>query len=349
MDHFPLVTFAGNPYELGQAHGMTFREAIRAQVAETLAAAKATGGLESEAALAWAKDQAPRIHALGPHWIDELRGLADGAGISPAEAIALQVRPGTGFMPEGCTSFAASGDATDDGAPLAGQNRDLTPAYRPRMFLMRLRPIGRPPLLMHSVPGELGGVGMNAVGLSVFANSLWARSGRTWMAPPILRRAVLECGDAEEAAALIGRMDGPAVGNFLLADAAGRIRNVEVLPEGVAVIARDQGVYAHANNCTDAGLKPCEVEAARTPAPGTEGRRAWFQAALDERAGRLTLDDLKHLASDHRPAPEAICRHAGPTSAWETAATTIAQPSTGRLHISFGPPCEGRFVSHPVA
>jgi hypothetical protein len=128
MDHFPLVAFAGTPYEIGRAHGVRFCDAIRSQVAETLAAADKGGGLAREAALGWALEQLPRIEALGPHWIDELRGLAVGAGISLAEAVALQVRPGTGFMPAGCTSFAACGDATSDGKPLAGQNRDLVPA-----------------------------------------------------------------------------------------------------------------------------------------------------------------------------------------------------------------------------
>ena len=72
----------------------------------------ADSGLTAEAALEWTSQQRPRVQAIAPHWIDELQGLAQGAGIRSDEALALQLRPGTGGLPEGCTSFAAVGDAT---------------------------------------------------------------------------------------------------------------------------------------------------------------------------------------------------------------------------------------------
>jgi len=48
------------------------------------------------------------------------------------------------------------------------------------MCVLLLRPRGRAALLMHSVPGELGGVGINEHGVAVFANSLWPKAGRNW-------------------------------------------------------------------------------------------------------------------------------------------------------------------------
>jgi isopenicillin-N N-acyltransferase-like protein len=341
MTHFSVARFEGDDFELGRQHGEQFAEQVGVQLAETLAAA-VTSGLPRDAALAWSAAQLPRIAASGPHWIDELRGLAAGAGISLAEAAALQVRPGSGAMPEGCTSFAAAGDATADGCPLAGQNRDVVPAYRRRMFVAIVRPRSRPAIVMHHVPGELGGVGMNAHGVCVLANSLWATSGRTWMAPPILRRAVLECATADEAAERVRAMAGPAVGSFLIADAAGRIRNVECLPEAVAVIARDRGVYAHANNCTVPETRP--HEAARTPAPGSENRRVCMQSLLEREAGRLSVAGAKALLSDHSSQPEPLCRHASSERQWETAAAVVFELARGRMHLSYGPPCGGRFA-----
>jgi hypothetical protein len=69
---------------------------------------------------------------------------------------------------------------------------------------------------------------------------------------------------------------------------------------------------------------------------------------LEEIAGRLSVEELKRLASSHRPASEAVCRHAIDGSPWETAATMICEPALQRLHISFGPPCEGRFSMHTI-
>jgi isopenicillin-N N-acyltransferase-like protein len=280
-------------------------------------------------------------------WTEELQGLADGAEIPLAGAVALQVRPGTGFMPEGCTALAVSGDAGATGVPLGAQNRDLVPAYRGRMAVLLLRPTGRPAVLMHAVPGELGGVGMNEHGVAVFANSLWAKTGRNWQAPPVTRRALLECASADEAARRACAMDGPAVGSFLVVDATGRIRNLEILPQALAVIARDHGVFAHANHCLDAGLQRHEADI--SPSPGSPGRCARMQGLLDAAAGRITVEDVKRLLADHTGRPEPICRHAEGAAEWETAAALIAEPAARTLHLSYGPPCEGGFATYRFA
>ena len=99
----------------------------------------ADSGLTAEQALDWTRQQRPRVQAIAPHWIDELQGLAQGAGIRFDEALALQLRPGTGGLPEGCTSFAAVGSATTNRQTIAGQNRDLGEPYLHRMFLAVLQ------------------------------------------------------------------------------------------------------------------------------------------------------------------------------------------------------------------
>lgn len=147
MRHFPFFEIGGTPYVVGRGHGECVREAIHRQLEECLTAGSRQGGLSREQALAWAMGQLPKIEALGgATWVDELRGLADGARIPLAGALALQVRPGTGFMPEGCTALGVSSDASAAGFPLGAQNRDLVPAYRDRMSVLLLRPTGKPAL-----------------------------------------------------------------------------------------------------------------------------------------------------------------------------------------------------------
>jgi len=346
MDHFPYYEFEGDPYSVGHAHGKRLQASIRRQVDETLNASKILGMTRSQA-LDWALDQVPRLDALGGEvWMEELKGLADGADIPLAAAVALQVRPGSGFLPEGCTALGVSGDASATGQPIGAQNRDLVPAYRPRMVLLQLRPRGRPAMLMLSVPGELGGVGMNEHGVAVFNNSLWSQGDRHWQAPPLTRRALLECASAEEAATKMSAMKGPAIGNFLVIDAAGRLRDFEVLSPGTAVIARDRGILVHGNHCLDRRLRPHEVEP--SPAPGSPGRCERMQSLLQAAAGALNVEEVKHVLADHSGNPEAICRHAKGKGEWETAAAIIAEPASRTLHLSYGPPCERRFASYRI-
>jgi hypothetical protein len=344
-DHFPFFEFCGEPFELGHAHGEALGEAVRRQAADTLGAAAAQG-MTREAALDWSLAQLPKIERLGPHWIDELRGLAAGAKITLGEAAALQVRPGTGKMIGGCTSIAATGSATADGRPLGAQNRDFFFGFRERTVITRLRPAGRPAILMHTVPGELGGTGMNGDGLALFANSLWARGSRSWMGIPVLRRAILETADAQAAVELARAMDGPAVGSFLLVDAAGRIRNLEIMPERLAVAAQDAGVYVHTNHCLD--LEQQALETLPLQSPGSPGRCTTMQASLDAEAGRIDVAAMKRMLAQHTPSLEQICRHATKAGEYETAATSICETAERRMHVGYGPPCEGRWVTYEV-
>ena len=345
MEHFPYLELTGDPYEIGRGHGERLRAAIHLQLSEALGHASRQAGMGRAQALDWSAAQLPKIERVGgADWIAELQGLADGARMSLAEAAALQVRPGTGFMPEACTSLGIACDASATGQALGAQNRDLAPEYRRRMALLLLRPRGKPALLMHSVPGEIGGVGMNSQGVAVFANSIWARSDRNWQAPPLTRRAILECASAEEAAERVRAMDGPAVGSFLVIDRSGHVRNLEVLPQAQAVIARDRGVFVHANHCLDASLLPHEAE--RTPAPGSPARCARAQDLLEAAAGRVSVETLRTILADHAGRPEPICRHASSSSAWETASCLIADLGARTLLLSYGPPCEGRYVTY---
>jgi isopenicillin-N N-acyltransferase-like protein len=344
-DHFPFYEFAGTPYELGRAHGEQLAPAVRRQVDDVLHIA-AQAGQDRPAALAWSMELLPRIERLNPALVDELRGLADGAGIALAEAIAIQSRPGTGRMLGGCTSLAASSTATSDGSPIGAQTRDLYHGFRERMVITLLRPRGGTPLLMHTVPGELGGTGLNGHGLALFANSIWARAGRTWMGTPLLRRTLLETPDAEAAAECVRAMDGPAVGNFLLVDAAGRIRNCEIMPEGPIVAAQDGGTYAHTNHCLDVVQRAREERPYSMP--GTVDRCRRMEAALAAADGRLDVAAVKAALSLHEPQIEAICRHATGPGEYETAAASIVETAMRRLHISYGPPCEGRFKTYSL-
>ena len=80
VDEIPLVVVAGTPYEMGYALGHLMKQEVRGQLERFLSATqRAEKGLYSDARLdaAWAAT-APYTH---PRFVEELRGLADGAGV----------------------------------------------------------------------------------------------------------------------------------------------------------------------------------------------------------------------------------------------------------------------------
>ena len=83
------------------------------------------------------------------------------------------------------------------------------------------------------------------------------------------------------------------------------------MPQALAVTARDRGVFAHAHHCLAATMAPYEAE--RLPSPGSPGRCVRMQALLEESAGKITVEDIKHMPADHaapqsRTAPQGEVR-----------------------------------------
>ena len=76
---------------------------------------------------------------------------------------------------------------------------------------------------------------------------------------------------------------------------------------------------------------------------------------FDEKLGKITLDDVKAVLSDHGTPPASICRHPhdgpgdeGLPNTGYTAASLIAEPAAGRLHISFENPCENDYAVYSL-
>lgn len=86
---------------------------------------------DREQAIACSKKYLSNVKAFDPQGIERVRGMADGAGISFDEAFAIHCYmeliinfPHLAGM---CTSFAATGPATENGITMLGQNIDWHP------------------------------------------------------------------------------------------------------------------------------------------------------------------------------------------------------------------------------
>src|SRR4051812_9581077 len=99
---YPLFSARGAHRELGRQHGEQAREQVR-------------GFLDYLAHLLRLSREQLHFRSLGflplfeeycPHLVDEIRGLAEGAGIPLAEALAVQIRGELGAVQdEACTTF----------------------------------------------------------------------------------------------------------------------------------------------------------------------------------------------------------------------------------------------------
>ena len=210
----PLVRVSGGPYERGRQHGRACGDLIRRYPEVLLevisvegrwrALDRASAPGKREDLLSRAMTFLPAMEAFAPHLVEEIRGIADGAKVSFAEALLVNVRAEVmGAASEAlCTSFALSREATADGTIFSGQNLDQHPANRDLMIVLHVEPDQGPAILMCTFAGLVGYPGINSLGVSLVQNALsthdWRRDG---MPHYLLKRVLLEQQDVRSCTA----------------------------------------------------------------------------------------------------------------------------------------------------
>jgi len=128
---FPAFEFRGTHREAGRQHGEALRELIAGHLEIVYERAGRRAGLSPEQTRDLALAFEPHIRTYAPGFMEEVEGLAEGAGLEKAEALLLQVRqeaihtahlgagagtPGAPPLVEDeCTTFAVTAPYTTAG------------------------------------------------------------------------------------------------------------------------------------------------------------------------------------------------------------------------------------------
>jgi hypothetical protein len=338
---FPLLEVKGTAYEMGRQHGEQAGDLVEKYILliERLA------GKPREVLCRNAERFLEAIERLSPKYLEEVRGLAEGARISFPEALLCQVRTQALYGGEGgCTTFALRGEATLDGKVLAGQNQEFEPEFSEVAMLLRVCPTdGRPRALMLTFAGQLGYSGINEFGVAHFANSLFNCPLRPGLPPYPMKRAILEQKTVRDAVALLERHNASSAGNLMMADGQGEIADVEYRPEGVALYQDEHpDMLVHSNHYLAPKFVPCEDNTV----PDSPARLCRMRALLKNSWGKISVDVLKEILADHEGDPAAICRHGA--SNWHTVFGYIAEPARRVLHMRKGHGCLGTWAEYEV-
>lgn len=337
--------FAGSHGAIGRQRGAAFGQALR------LARSRFT---------AWPPqvrrrmdDLVPRFEAaLGrtaPELTEELRGVADGAGLAYAEVLRLELAEEVG-APGGCSQIALRDGA---GAALSAKSEDA--GFGRTYAVTEIRPDGGYAQLhigaVHWLVSSGGGI--NEAGLCIGQSSVFATDRAEGLPRLALLRLALErCAAVGEAAAFLEGQPMALRGlNFLLADAGGELAVVERSPSRGAV-RRPDGAPAVCctNHYLDPGMRA--VERGCTGAEvDLEGVLAQ-EANTRQRYGRLWDFARRHAGgSALRPALEDLLASHGPGGLYQhgamcTTLSLVMDPRARRLWATDGPPCSSRFQAY---
>jgi len=140
MNRLPVIELRGTPSERGYQHG----RALAGEIARTYErfVSDTTAGsppVSERDLLAYAQGHLPESRAYAPDLVEEVEGIAAGAGMpfeklwllnawDEADAIRLYQKVNAR---RACTSFAATGASTTDGRTIIGQNWDIYVGFDP--------------------------------------------------------------------------------------------------------------------------------------------------------------------------------------------------------------------------
>lgn len=350
-----VLDASGTWYQIGVSHGRQKAPVIHQTVREGIPLLSRQWDLGEKDALARLDAFLPFFKAAAPHLLEEIQGIADGAGISFAHALYLNVRhdlkciqAAAGHTGIGCTSFAAGREATLSRSGLAGQNKDTTPVALERLFLLRIRPDRGPAILGLVYPGEVGPIGLNSAGVAVLGNALYPRQWPLGCPHNLTRRILLEQSSLDGCDRVLRAMGTFSPANVTLADREGRAACFELMGARIGRIDEEGGLAVHANHVRHPEL--CDGENFPDRVEQSVKRQDRLQDLLAKSAGRLTPQEAMEALKDHEHRPHSICRHQGPINgvAFDTTFALVCDLKDAVLHLAKGHPCQNAFEPYPL-
>lgn len=237
----PIVDVSGIPRERGRSYGEHARELIAHGVGtwkESLGQGLKGDPDEYLTRFLGATSFVPIIRERTPWVLEEIEGIAEGAGITPELMLAYNLpdeewwyREGDAGEPRGCSVIGVRRGA--GGAPLAAQNMDVPNHYAGTGMLLRIRDEDGLEATLLVYAGSTGLCGCNSEGVSICCNTLLSlRHSERGLPVNCVVRGVLAQSTLSDAAAFV-RSVPHASGQAYLIGGSGDLLGVECSTGGV--------------------------------------------------------------------------------------------------------------------
>jgi isopenicillin-N N-acyltransferase-like protein len=328
-----LETFRGkgDHRSLGRGMGLAFRDTIHRILGEMKVEEKLTPRSEPRV-----RAMEERVGRAYPHLLDEIQGIAEGAGLEYVQVLAYNFLTSVNWA---CTNVAFR---DGENGPVVGKTNDIG---KDRAYYHVMADLEFPSgtrILHFTWPGTVwSNAGINSHGIAQAGASVSTESvDGHGLESNLLQRVILEGSTCLEEAVEIGT-GYPAKNhsaNITLADR----ESVVVLEKGIGQAAlrfpRGGAIFA-TNHWVTGSMRPaCHFPSVEFE-ENTKARFSNLQRLVDGSWGRHTVARIKEILCDHAN-PGAICQH-GPFM--HTTVAYVLQPAVGRAECAFGLPCQTEF------
>ena len=353
VERLEVIECSGTPYEIGRQYGEAARGNIIRSI-DTLVARVAEGDKATkEELLLNTRKYLPVVEKFDPELIQQLRGQADGAGVTFDEVFVLrcwfELRFYYMHLTTLCTSFAVTGKATRDGKAIVGQNFDVLPGVSLDMVRIKRNDGSRELSLVFWGGGELT---LTSAGLGIVLNVVLSPTKEQrlnvpccCLMPKVMRQK--RVGDALSVLCTHGR----SMLHYMLASAEGDIFSIETHPTSFNVEQPTNDVLVHGNHYVDARFKMGDNEIPEVRG-STYVRTQRLNRLIERDHGDLTPQKMMEFMSDHNNHPHAICGHPNeemPLYARSmTVSSVIMVPEDKVMYATCGPPCEYEYSEYKL-
>lgn len=347
---FPIISVKGDPSQRAVQYGAQAKALIERNLAAYQRNFRHYAKVTWEEVLSSVDKYIPAIEAYDKEILEEIRGIAAGAGRAMEEILALNVRTEimlTTKLCSGCTAVAALPEATASGHTLIGQNWDWSVAVQDSCVILEVEQDGKPNFVTFVEAGLLAKVGLNSAGLGLCVNAMVSDGDRGDPKTPfhVIIRKLLNAERLGDAIAMVLNTERASSANYLLAHREGEAIDLEAAPQGVGYKSPERGVLAHANHFVANRFIANDV--GRTFLPDSLIRDSRANRLLQRQVGKIEIETFQELLRDHVNYPNSICRHPDPRAVEEerlqSVASLIMDLDEGRMYLSDGVPCENEY------
>jgi isopenicillin-N N-acyltransferase like protein len=349
----PLIEVSGTHREMGNQIGEACRNQVQHSVENArVLIAQSYDQLELtwDGALIQARKYLPFAEERYPQYVDEMRGVAEGANVGFDEIVTLNTMEAVttdALHLTRCTSMAVNEERTADGHVLAAHNEDWVPEDEDDVYVISARPQEEPPFLAMTYGGLLPNVGLNANGIAQLIDSVYPSDSRIGIPRLVVARAILS---SRRISGAIGRALIPhrAAGyNHLLVHDSGEMYSIEVSARRFEILHGTDGYMVHTNHYLAQNMKEIESD----PEELISSRVRYFRALRLLRQNQShSIKSLQVIQKDHVNIPNSICNHniegTDPLDREKTICAMVIDVTTREMHISWGNPCQNIYHTY---
>jgi len=328
MKQFPVVTVSGSHYEVGVAVGETMRQPIR----NLLDREKAKLGDTFVHYVAMLPPFIDITKRYFPQYMDEVRGIADGAGVDFQTLFFTNCREvvdysGFTSTADHCTIVAIA----QSNQYIVGHNEDWDAESLEILYIFDAVIDGVHIFGLNYGDSVMGdSISVISNGLIQAVNDLQHQDAQLGVPKKFIARALLDCKTLEEAEDIIKAVPRAAGFNHVLVQGP-RLWNIESSAKEYVIEKVQLQKYVHTNHYVTE-LKRIDRENSES-----EKRYAKARGRLDE---VNSVEDMKQLLSDQ--ADPRICRDG-------TIGSVIFDTQNRVAHIAYGKPTPESYMEYSLA